>query len=674
MVFYEVKLDFEICETERTDTELAVKKSNKHFFHIGSNSTPSLLIYSIEEKRAKGIIAFDCSLMSADEAVRKIERSAHSLRRFKWKRFAIDPVSLKEVTINDAVNKLEYGEAKGLLDEVYCDLFDLCDAHYMRCDNIELREFLLPKKALDRSKAENEAKKLLADESLFKELERVYSPLNKKEFRGIPVHYVINAASKETAKHLVELLAHALFSNQRIKSSRVTHVDDPFMGGIDHFSSLCENSFASLVAVECTGNKEEGRFARDAERKVSIIEENIKRFNSNILFVLVTVSGESKICKHCVNELSKKDIAFIEINEGKGDLRTAKSYLLSLLKENDVFFSKNDLSFPKQKDYSAFDVAKAYDSIKAGSLVNEVYKAYKDVKTLEVEKPKSLSCNYDKLQNLVGLEKIKEIVDQIIAANKVNKLRKEMGLDATCTAKHMIFTGNPGSAKTTVARLLAAVLFDEHILEKYRFIECGRQDLVGQYVGWTAKQIEAKFREASGGVLFIDEAYSLVERDGLYGDEAINTIVQLMENNKDNVIVIFAGYPDKMKSFLDKNEGLRSRIAFHVDFPDYNADELVSILRLMLKDRGYTIEADAEEKCRSIFETACENPEFGNGRFVRNILEQAIIRQSSRIMDEFQGQKIKKESIIVLKAEDFEVNAAESYKPEPKRRMIGFSA
>ena len=208
------------------------------------------------------------------------------------------------------------------------------------------------------------------------------------------------------------------------------------------------------------------------------------------------------------------------------------------------------------------------------------------------------------------------------------------------------------------------------MLDKNKFIECGRQDLVGRYVGWTAKQVEAQFMKARGGILFIDEAYSLVEKDGLYGDEAINTIVQMMENYRNDVIVIFAGYPDKMERFLEKNEGLRSRIAFHVDFPDYNAEELCDILKLMSKEKGYTLDEEAEKKCRIIFEIACQNEEFGNGRFVRNVLEQAIIKQSSRIVSEHQNETFDKQMISTLSASDIDINAAKTYKPT--KVAIGF--
>ena len=169
------------------------------------------------------------------------------------------------------------------------------------------------------------------------------------------------------------------------------------------------------------------------------------------------------------------------------------------------------------------------------------------------------------------------------------QLRQELNMKGNQIPLHMVFTGNPGTAKTTVARLLAGIMKEEKISTTGAFVECGRSDLVGKYVGWTAKIVKEKFKEASGGILFIDEAYSLLDDSNSFGAEAINTIVQEMENHRDDVLVIFAGYPDMMNDFIDSNAGLRSRIAFHVDFPDYDVDELNEILCVMAKDRGYRL-------------------------------------------------------------------------------------
>lgn len=234
----------------------------------------------------------------------------------------------------------------------------------------------------------------------------------------------------------------------------------------------------------------------------------------------------------------------------------------------------------------------------------------------------------------------------------------------------MIFTGNPGSAKTTVARLAAKILKNEGVLETGEFVECGRADLIGKYVGWTAPAVKSKFRQAQGGVLFIDEAYSLVDDSNSFGDEAINTIVQEMENHRDDVIVIFAGYPDKMKEFVERNEGLKSRIAFHIDFPDYNAAELFKIMELMLKEKEYTMTSAAKKAAMRIFEAVQNTENFGNGRFARNVLEQAEMRQSQRLMKMGFNNADDKETLFRLEKDDF--NLPSLMPKEEHKRNIGF--
>ena len=238
----------------------------------------------------------------------------------------------------------------------------------------------------------------------------------------------------------------------------------------------------------------------------------------------------------------------------------------------------------------------------------------------------------------------------------------------------MLFTGNPGSAKTTCARLLARILKERDLLQTGEFVECGRSDLVGQYVGWTAKIVKDKFRKARGGVLFIDEAYAL-NSDDHFGPEAINTIVQEMENHRDDVIVIFAGYPEPMEDFLKANEGLRSRIAFHLNFPDYNAEEMTDIFSIMLKEQGYTCSTDFLDKARNLFSEAVKHTEFGNGRFARNLLEQTIMKQSARLIHLSEGtdtpaQPLHRKDLITLEADDLAVENVMNYRVE--KPSIGF--
>lgn len=235
---------------------------------------------------------------------------------------------------------------------------------------------------------------------------------------------------------------------------------------------------------------------------------------------------------------------------------------------------------------------------------------------------------------------------------------------------HMVFAGNPGTAKTTVARLMARIMKDNGLLATGGLVEVGRADLVGKYVGWTAQIVKKKFKEARGSVLFIDEAYSLLdEREGLFGDEAINTIVQEMENAREDTVVVFAGYPDRMKEFVERNPGLRSRVAFHVDFPDYTTEELLDIFGLILKEKGRRAGPDTLERARSLLEGATAAPDFGNGRFVRNLVERAEMRHASRVLA-LPPDAVTDESIRTFLPEDLEPPECAG---RPTGRRVGFA-
>ena len=258
----------------------------------------------------------------------------------------------------------------------------------------------------------------------------------------------------------------------------------------------------------------------------------------------------------------------------------------------------------------------------------------------------------DDLDIMIGLDSAKEVVSKAIAKFKLDKLCIDRGLHRDPGTMHMVFTGNPGTAKTTIARLCAEILRDEKILSTGVFVEAGRADLVGNVVGSTAILVKNKFKEAQGGVLFIDEAYSLCDsHEGSFGDEAINTIVQEMENHREDVVVIFAGYPKPMQEFLERNPGMKSRIAFHVKFEDYSTDELCEIAQLMLQKKELNITDAAMDKIRRTCEAARVNSDFGNGRFVRQLLEEAEMNLAGRI-DSIPADELTIEMLTTIEESD----------------------
>ena len=260
--------------------------------------------------------------------------------------------------------------------------------------------------------------------------------------------------------------------------------------------------------------------------------------------------------------------------------------------------------------------------------------------------------NYmDELQALVGIKSAKDQVKKILAFAKMRKAMEEKGEQLEPITLNMEFVGNPGTAKTTVARIVAGVLKEIGIITSGEFIEVGRADLVAQYVGQTAPMVKSVFQRAKGGVLFIDEAYSLLDKgNGRFGDEALNTIVQEMENNRKDTIVIFAGYPDEMDEFFLRNPGLRSRVPFRVRFDDYTTDELSDICELEAGKRGFLIDVKAKEIIKEICESSTGNIENGNGRFCRNLVEKAVLNFALR---NYGGDEAAENIEYILKKEDF---------------------
>ena len=280
----------------------------------------------------------------------------------------------------------------------------------------------------------------------------------------------------------------------------------------------------------------------------------------------------------------------------------------------------------------------------------------------------------ERLADMIGLESAKKLIDSAIATFKMQKRLLKRGVVLDNNTMHMVFTGNPGTAKTTTARLMAEILKEEGILSSGVFVEAGRADLVGQFVGHTAPKVRKKFDEANGGVLFIDEAYSLNDGSdhGSFGDEAINTIVQEMDNRRGDMIVVFAGYPDEMKSFIERNPGMSSRIGYRVNFEDYSVEELCEITRYQVEAKHLHITDDAIEKLIPIYEKARLNRTFGNGRYVRRAVELAISNLAVRL-DKIDDKDLTDEILMTIEAEDI---AAPELDPESTKqaRRIGFAA
>ena len=273
-----------------------------------------------------------------------------------------------------------------------------------------------------------------------------------------------------------------------------------------------------------------------------------------------------------------------------------------------------------------------------------------DLKALLVES--GVSAVLDELDaELVGLVPVKLRIREIASLLVVEKARAELGVASAKPSLHMCFTGNPGTGKTTVAMRMAAILHRLGHVRRGQMVAVTRDDLVGQYIGHTAPKTKEVLKRAMGGVLFIDEAYYLYrpenERD--YGQEAIEILMQVMENQREDLVVIFAGYKSRMDTFFQSNPGLGSRVAHHIDFPDYDVPELEAIAERMVAALGLELSGSAREALREYLALRCNRPNFANARSLRNALDRARLRQARRLLD---AGQVDARMLTTIEAED----------------------
>ena len=311
------------------------------------------------------------------------------------------------------------------------------------------------------------------------------------------------------------------------------------------------------------------------------------------------------------------------------------------------FILGNEMQYQKTLAYLCFvamsrnecDMCQKIDGIQA---VAKEEKESSDIKT-------ETSNYYAKLNDLVGLESIKADVNNLVNLMKMQIRRKEQGLKTVPVSLHLVFSGNPGTGKTTIARILAGIYKDIGILSKGQLVEVDRAGLVAGYVGQTAIKTQEKIEDALGGILFIDEAYTLVKDGSDYGQEAIDTILKAMEDHRDDFIVIVAGYSDLMEKFINSNPGLKSRFNKYVYFPDYTAAEMVQIFKSMCKEYAYELDKNAEKIMEDRIYAIEKNKgtNFANARDVRNLFERVITNQATRLAYD------NSENIMEIKEEDF---------------------
>lgn len=682
MLFYKFQITFELKTDKGVGNSIEARRAFK--FHLGDLSGAlsegidgdkvRVLIHRARQNLFQMLVAVDgFQELTTAKLTRLFEKFFAEHEEFGVKNAKIK--DLDEITAMKFSRIFDRANRSESFNYDYYQINQDLGLDCLENRTFRLTEAICPVKRLSFESAKRDAQTLLADKTFKEEFERIYSKENAHHFYGQPVHYKILAGKTGAALSLSNLLVATLYTNKRLVSRRISIITNVSENCYDEsdFEKIVENAAGGTVIIELSGERvNTGQFAHAYEQVVEFIADVVKRYQRNTLCIFIELADKKGFAPQLTARL-QDNLHIIELHEGAGNRDTALQYLKDLMDGADSsmsLYTDAELleAMGDKLTFSASDIYGIREKLFNSSLKNKTYPAYREIERLTVKAEEKSNDAYADFQEMIGLTEQKALIEQIIAAHRVQKMRLDMNLDKQKAALHMSFTGTPGTAKTTVARLIAQILARDGVLKTGRFVECGRADLVAKYVGWTAKAVRDKFREARGGVLFIDEAYSLSDGEHMtFGDEAINTIVQEMENHRDDVIVIFAGYPDKMKDFLNRNEGLRSRIAFHINFPDYTPEELTEIFKLMAKRRGYEISDEVAEYCKKIFKRVAKKKNFGNGRFVRTLLEQAWLKQAQRIV-KTEGE-VTKEDLVSFKVEDFDVNLDKKFREE---RKLGF--
>jgi AAA+ superfamily predicted ATPase len=546
--------------------------------------------------------------------------------------------------------------------------------HGMSGSAFHCEEYITEMAPVEIGGALKEAGELLTAESLAHEIRNIFAIVRDKYTPGHPVHYAISSDDEEEANAYTTLLIRSLKACCRVASGRYTKFD---------YGELCEDfskekleetfCMAEGGTVVVTVDKDtlrDSNFLTGHASRAEDLCKTVMRCKNNVLTIFIFPRVADKLKGLFFSAMD--GVSMIEIEEHLLYDDSVRDFLRGSAKKLDIRPNKALYARVEQgRGYTKADLKKIFDNWYGTYLRTHIYTQYRtEAKLFSAADASAQGGAIIELEALIGLRETKALVKDIL---NIAAVQKRFAKDAPNRSRslHMIFTGNPGSAKTTVARLVARVFKENGILPTGDLVEVGRADLVAQYVGWTAMKVKEAFKRAEGSVLFIDEAYALVDGSNSFGDEAINTIVQEMENRRDDTVVILAGYPDKMEGFLKKNPGLRSRISFHVDFPDYAPEELYAILEMMAEKSGLSFGEGVRERVMPILTKAAAVPEFGNGRYARNLLEKAQMRQASRIM-RLDPEGITEEMAEMLLSEDFE--EVRLHGEENRMRTIGFSA
>lgn len=471
-----------------------------------------------------------------------------------------------------------------------------------------------------------------------------------------PAHYLLTATDTDLEVQL-GVLFNALQQSDQLPSTRFMRFE---YGSRVNTKQLFNASRGATVVID---------IPQKLNQFSPVLAELIRAHQND---VLVIVNTPHKLTRQTLMK-ALPDLLFVALDQSDLTRQEADAYINQALKasnrqrDDELEKRLNDLRYPA----AAGIISTTFSAWQSDCKRAEQYPAYVHANANSRPNAEKNGDAYHQLQSLIGLNNVKALIDSILANRRTQMQRQAKGLKVDATSLHMCFTGNPGTAKTTVARLIGKIFRDNGILRVGDMFDFTRSDLVAAYAGQTALQVAQCFAEASGSVMLIDEAYSLSHgQNDQFGQEAIDEIVKLLEDRRDDTVVIFTGYPKEMAQFLDSNSGLASRIAYTVPFADYDATALTAIAKKIAADKDYHLTPKALTKLTQILnqQRAVNSAHFGNGRAVRTLVEHAIINQAQRI--DALGHPASTSALKTLLPQD--VKAVTVDPIDTKMRQIGF--
>jgi len=566
---------------------------------------------------------------------------------------------------------------KRLLDNMYDDFFGI---EKIKRDNENLAEALSQKEQLE-IKIRNSDQEIKHEETIIPKEQRELRDKKMSEiFEKIDSLY-ISEESKDTLKKVIEYMRKydekiekefisfnmCIYSNSTKTIEKIMEILNECTNyfkylktGKTKMTSLyeievperidelykSENNIICIKNLENLKNKEQDF----KDKFIYKFEQNLSKENAITILLFKNEDDVKNSLDFQYEELKEKYFNF-QILSILPDIQDIYQEVLSKLKETEEI--TETVSF-KLLDYISATYPKT--NLQYEDYQNKLYEkiifskngkiSEKDIP--EYEKDKTIEETFAKLNELVGLENVKQTLKDLVSLIELKNKAKD-DLKIKNINLHMVFLGNPGTGKTTVARIVAQILYNLKYIQKNKLIEVSSKDLVAEYVGQTGPKTMAVIEKAMGGVLFIDEAYTLASKGNgnSFNEEAIATLIQAMENYRDNLVVIFAGYTKEMQAFLDANSGIVSRIGYTLQFEDYTSEQLIAIFEVMMEKSGFKLENQAKQEALKVIEEYKQSENFGNARFVRNLYEKTIIKHATNTIN-----KKSKQALKTIKKED----------------------